>query len=70
MLTVHGLLIQTLKHLALAFFPDLGEVSASRTNSVPLVRRKLLRQAGQSLTDLVILTIFDLLPLDFSEIDF
>ena len=38
----------------LVFFPDLGEVSISRTNSVPLVGRKLLRQGGQNHTDLVV----------------
>ena len=36
-------------YISAAIFPDLREVSISHTNSVPLVGRKLLRQAGQSL---------------------
>ena len=45
-------------YISAAFFPVLREVSISRTNSVPLVGRKLLRQAGQSHTVLVILLLW------------
>ena len=45
-------------YISADFFPDLREVSISRTNSVPLVGRKLLRQAGQSHTVLSILLLW------------